>query len=290
MKNKSKSYSNFKIRELSHSEKILLNKYNDDSKQKSKKNINFGVRCSNLKLNLYYKKIEIRKGNKNYLRLKHSTNNDNYYNSILNDKKNTEYLHNLYNDENINLSNTNTIINTDYLNSTENIISQNKKNFQFNKSKTISCKNIFKINQTDYTPNLITNNISNINLSKNSLKLYNDIMNNKLYNIPIINTTINPYLIRKEKNKNFFMIPKEKSKPIKIKNKIIFQAVNLIRKKRTINNNDNENRKSNNFKFSSIYKKLKLEKNENRNLKPLFKYSSIMTELINKNKRKKIFL
>ena len=74
MKNKSKSFSNFKIRELTLSEKILLSKYNDSIKPKNKASINFTEKCSNLKLNINYKKIDnIRKDNKDFLNTKNST-------------------------------------------------------------------------------------------------------------------------------------------------------------------------------------------------------------------------
>ena len=50
MKNKSKSFSNFKIRELTLSEKLLISKYNYDKDSESKLTINFPRKCPNLKL------------------------------------------------------------------------------------------------------------------------------------------------------------------------------------------------------------------------------------------------
>ena len=122
MKNKSKSFSNFKIRELTLSEKLLISKYNYDKDPESKLTINFPRKFPNLKLNLNYKKISnFRIDNKDNLNTKNLTINDNYYNSILDNKKNKEYFQKLYNNENINLSNTNIINNTDYLNIPKNI-------------------------------------------------------------------------------------------------------------------------------------------------------------------------
>ena len=89
MKNKSKSFSNFKIRELTLSEKLLINKYNYDKDPESKLIINFPRKCPNLKLNLNYKKIpNFRIDKKDNLNIKNLTINDNYYNSILDNKKN----------------------------------------------------------------------------------------------------------------------------------------------------------------------------------------------------------
>jgi len=267
MKNKSKSFSNFKIRELTLSEKLLISKYNYDKDPESKLTINFPPKISNLKLNLNYKKIpNFRIDKKDNLNIKNLTVNDNYYNSILDNKKNKEYFPKLYNNENINLSNTNIINNTDYLNFPKNIQPKNKNLFKIN-TRNISCKNIFKVKNI--------NNPSNLNMK---LKLYNDIIKNRLYANTLSNHNINPNKI--------------KHKPKEIKNKIIFNAVNIIRKKRSINNKNKENKKNKNnyFNFSNIYETLELEKNENRNRKPLFKYSSIMTELIDKNNSKKIFL
>lgn len=295
MKIKSRSYSDFKIRELSYSEKKLLSKYSGEIKQKSLKNNNVGLKCSNLKLNLNYKKIEFRNENKDYLRIKHITNNNNYYSSISNNKKRKEYFHSLYNDENINLNNTNINNNTGFLNRTKTILSKTNNILQYKKSKTTSYKNIFKIDTTNDIPSLITNNKKDINYSKYKPNLYNEIINNKLYNIQFTNNTIDPYMIKNENKNNYnhyFRFPKKKSKKKGIKNKIIFNAVNMIRKKRNIDNKNIENKKYNNFKFSSVYKALKLEKNENKNRKwkPLINYSSIITELNNKNKSKKNFL
>ena len=267
MKNKSKSFSNFKIRELTLSEKLLISKYNYDKDPESKLTINFPPKISNLKLNLNYKKIpNFRIDKKDNLNIKNLTINDNYYNSILDNKKNKEYFQKLYNNENINLSNTNIINNTDYLNIPKNIKPKSKDPFKIN-TRNISCKNIFKV--------------KNINIPSNpntKLKLYNDIIKNRLYTNTLSNNNINPKMI--------------KHKPKEIKNKIICKAVNIIRKKRSINNKNKENKKNKNnyFNYSNIYETLELEKIENRNRKPLFKYSSIMTELIDKNKTKKIFL
>ena len=206
----------------------------------------------------------------------------------MDNKKNKEYFHNLYNDENINLSNTNIINNTDYLNIQKNIFPKCINYFEINK-KNESCKNIFKVKNINNLPILIKNNKGNIKNPNLNLKLYNDIIKNKLYTNKIYNQAINPNMIKHTKtiNNNLKCVNK-KSKQKEIKNKIIFKAVNIIRKKRSINKNKNvENKKIN---FSSIYKTLELEKIENRNGKPLFKYSSIMTELIDKNKIKKPFL
>lgn len=269
MKNKSKSFSNFKIRELTLSEKLLISKYNYDKDPKIKVTINFPRKFPNLKLNLNYKKIpNFRIDKKDNLNIKNLTINDNYCNSILDNKKNKEYFQKLYNNENINLSNTNIINNTDYLNFPKNIKpkSKNKNLFKIN-TRNISCKNIFKVKNI--------NNPSNPNMK---LKLYNDIIKNRLYTNTLSNNNINPKIIKHNKKE--------------IKNKIICKAVNIIRKKRSINNKNKENKKNTNnyFNFPNIYETLELEKIENRNRKPLFKYSSIMTELIDKNKTKKIFL
>ena len=280
MKNKSKSFSNFKIRELTLSEKLLISKYNYDKDPENKININFARNFPNLKLNLNYKKISnFRSDNKDNLNIKNLTINDNYYNSILDNKKNKEYFQKLYNNENINLSNTNIINSTDYLNFPKNIKPKSQNLFKID-TRNISCKNIFKVKNINI-PTSIINHKENSNIPNMKLKLYNDIIKNRLYTNKLSNHNINPNMIKHIKNNNLKIINK-KSNPKEIKNKIIFKAVNIIRKKRIINNKKKENKKNinNYFNFSSIYETLELEKIENRNRKPLFKYSSIMTELI----------
>ena len=86
---KSKSFSNFQRRELSQTEKSLLDKYNNEKKKKN-----------SIKINFYCKKIkDVINLNKDGLNLK--TKNlkiyDNYYDSIIIHKKNKEYYNNLYN-------------------------------------------------------------------------------------------------------------------------------------------------------------------------------------------------
>ena len=115
---KSKSFSNFQRRELSQTEKSLLDKYNNEKKKKN-----------SIKINFYCKKIkDVINPNKDGLNLR--TKNlkiyDNYYDSIIIHKKNKEYYNNLYNDENI-----------DTINITNKQINNNDAHSQINFPKNI---------------------------------------------------------------------------------------------------------------------------------------------------------
>ena len=238
---KSKSFCNFKRRELSQTEKSLLDKYKNDKKHKS-----------NLKLKFNDEKIK-------NLYIK-----DNYYNSIIINKKGKEYYKNLYNNENIDLNNTQ-INNNKISNYPKNILSKTKKILETN-SNNFSYNNIYDKNRNNDIPNLLYD-IDNKNYENNS-KL-------NIKSLCAINTFNN--------NKyNFKKIYQKKISAKKIKNKIVFDAVNVLRKKR------NENKpiinEYNNFKYNNTYNKLKLERNVNNN--SWLQYSSIMTDLINKNKKK----
>ena len=237
---KSKSFCNFKRRELSQTEKSLLDKYKNDKKHKS-----------NLKLKFNDEKIK-------NLYIK-----DNYYNSIIINKKGKEYYKNLYNNENIYLNNTQ-INNNKISNYPKNILSKTKKILETN-SNNFSC-DIFDKNRNNDIPNLLYD-IDNKKYENNS-KL-------NIKSLCAINTLNN--------NKyNFKKIYQKKIAAKKIKNRIVFDAVNVLRKKR------NENKpiinEYNNFKYNNTYNKLKLERNVNNN--SWLQYSSIMTDLINKNKKK----
>jgi len=238
---KSKSFCNFKRRELSQTEKSLLDKYKNDKKHKS-----------NLKLKFNDEKLKS-------LNIK-----DNYYNSIIINKKGKEYYKNLYNNENIDLNNTQ-INNNKISNYPKNILSKTKKILETN-SNNFSYNNIYDKNRNNDIPNLLYD-IDNKNYENNS-KL-------NIKSLCAINTFNN--------NKyNFKKIYQKKTAAKKIKNKIVFDAVNVLRKKR------NENKpiinEYNNFKYNNTYNKLKLERNVNNN--SWLQYSSIMTDLINKNKKK----
>ena len=238
---KSKSFCNFKRRELSQTEKSLLDKYKNDKKHKS-----------NLKLKFNDEKIK-------NLYIK-----DNYYNSIIINKKGKEYYKNLYNNENIDLNNTQ-INNNKISNYPKNILSKTKKILETN-SNNFSYNNIYDKNRNNDIPNLLYD-IDNKNYENNS-KL-------NIKSLCAINTFNN--------NKyNFKKIYQKKISAKKIKNKIVFDAVNVLRKKR--NENKPTINEYNNFKYNNTYNKLKLERNVNNN--SWLQYSSIMTDLINKNKKK----
>lgn len=238
---KSKSFCNFKRRELSQTEKSLLDKYKNDKKHKS-----------NLKLNLNDEKIK-------KLNIK-----DNYYNSIIMNKKGKEYYKNLYDNENIDVNNTQ-INNNKKSIYPKNILSKTKKILEIN-SNNFSYNNIFDKNRNNDISNLLhdTDNKKYENNSK--------LDNKSLYNINNLNN--NKY--------NFKKIYQKKIATKKIKNRIVFDAVNVLRKKR--NENKPTLNEYNNFNYNNTYNKLKLERNVNNN--SWLQYSSIMTDLINKNKKK----
>ena len=159
---KSKSFSNFKRRELSKTEKSLLDKYKNDKRYKS-----------NLKLNFNNEKIK-------NLNIK-----DNYYNSIIINKKGKEYYKNLYNNENIDLNNIKTNKN-EKSNYPKNILSKTKKILEMD-SKNFSYNNIFDVSRNNNIPNLLqeTDNKIYENNSKmdiKSLYIMNTFSNNK-YNL-----------------------------------------------------------------------------------------------------------
>ena len=156
MKNRSKSFSNFKIRKLTLSERNLLSKYKvDDIRQKTQIIIKNREKRLNLKLNFNPKKIKkITIENKanliiNNLEKNNTGFNDNYFNSLMNNKRNKEYFNNLYNNENsntclnLNINNQTKINdianNSEYLNRTKNIL------FKDIIQKNKSYKNIFNI-------------------------------------------------------------------------------------------------------------------------------------------------
>lgn len=308
MKNRSKSFSNFKIRKLTLSERNLLSKYKvDDIRQKTQIIIKNREKRLNLKLNFNPKKIKkITIENKanliiNNLEKNNIGFNDNYFNSLMNNKRNKEYFNNLYNNENSNTclnlninnqTNINNIANnSEYLNRTKNIL------FRDIIQKNKSYKNIFNIKKLK---NIVNNlNLINNNTNKNSLKnlenskskLDNEIINNNTFNITFAKKdNINQYKIKPKKKIDFnIKLIQKKINAKKIKNKIIFRAVDAIRQKRNTYNQTYENKKFNDFKIYKTCDNLKLENIENINRSSLLRYSSIMTDLLNKNKKIKIF-
>jgi len=307
MKNRSKSFSNFKIRKLTLSERNLLSKYKvDDIRQKTQIIIKNREKRLNLKLNFNPKKIKkITIENKanliiNNLEKNNTGFNDNYFNSLMNNKRNKEYFNNLYNNENSNTclnlninnqTNINNIANnSEYLNRTKNIL------FRDIIQKNKSYKNIFNIKKLKNIVNnlnLITNNNKNSlkNLENSKSKLDNEIINNNTFNITFAKKdNINQYKIKPKKKIDFnIKLIQKKINAKKIKNKIIFRAVDAIRQKRNTYNQTYENKKFNDFKIYKTCDNLKLENIENINRSSLLRYSSIMTDLLNKNKKIKIF-
>ena len=307
MKNRSKSFSNFKIRKLTLSERNLLSKYKvDDIRQKTQIIIKNREKRLNLKLNFNPKKIKkITIENKanliiNNLEKNNTGFNDNYFNSLMNNKRNKEYFNNLYNNENSNTclnlninnqTNINNIANnSEYLNRTKNIL------FRDIIQKNKSYKNIFNIKKLKNIVNnlnLITNNNKNSlkNLENSKSKLDNEIINNNTFNITFAKKdNINQYKIKPKKKIDFnIKLIQKKINAKKIKNKIIFRAVDVIRQKRNTYNQTYENKKFNDFKIYKTCDNLKLENIENINRSSLLRYSSIMTDLLNKNKKIKIF-
>ena len=276
---KSKSFSNFQRRELSQTEKSLLDKYNNEKKKKS-----------SIKINFYCKKIkDVINPNKDGLNLR--TKNlkiyDNYYDSIIIHKKNKEYYNNLYNDENIDTINiTNKQINNNdahsQINFPKNILSKTKNILELN-SKNYSYNNIFDSNKSNNIPKLLT---INDNKKMNDL-LYERNKFSKLNpNNTLNNKSINSTMIKSLKN-NYYSYSRVYQKKIakkKIKNKIVYKAVKTLKEKR--NDNKTELKSYNNFNSSNIYKNLRLDNSESNYKNTWLKYSSIMTDLINKNKKK----
>ena len=303
MKNRSKSFSNFKIRKLTLSERNLLSKYKvDDIRQKTQIIIKNREKRLNLKLNFNPKKIKkITIENKanliiNNLEKNNTGFNDNYFNSLMNNKRNKEYFNNLYNNENSNTclnlninnqTNINNIANnSEYLNRTKNIL------FRDIIQKNKSYKNIFNIKKLKNIVNnlnLITNNNKNSlkNLENSKSKLDNEIINNNTFNITFAKKdNINQYKIKPKKKIDFnIKLIQKKINAKKIKNKIIFRAVDAIRQKRNTYDQTYENKKFNDFKIYKTCDNLKLENIENINRSSLLRYSSIMTDLLNKNKK-----
>jgi hypothetical protein len=219
----------------------------------------------------------------------------------MNNKRNKEYFNNLYNNENSNTylnlninnqTNINNIANnSEYLNRTKNIL------FKDIIQKNKSYKNIFNIKKLK---NIVNNlNLINNNTNKNSLnnlensksKLFDEILNNNTFNITFAKKdNINQYKIKPKKKIDFnIKLIQKKINAKKIKNKIIFRAVDAIRQKRNTYNQTYENKKFNDFKIYKTCDNLKLENIENINRSSLLRYSSIMTDLLNKNKKIKIF-
>ena len=276
---KSKSFSNFQRRELSQTEKSLLDKYNNEKKKKN-----------SIKINFYCKKIkDVINPNKDGLNLR--TKNlkiyDNYYDSIIIHKKNKEYYNNLYNDENIDTINiTNKQINNNdahsQINFPKNILSKTKNILELN-SKNYSYNNIFDSNKSNNIPKLLT---INDNKKMNDL-LYERNKFSKLNpNNTLNNKSINSTMIKSLKN-NYYSYSRVYQKKIakkKIKNKIVYKAVKTLKEKR--NDNKTELKSYNNFNSSNIYKNLRLDNSESNYKNTWLKYSSIMTDLINKNKKK----
>ena len=275
---KSKSFSNFQRRELSQTEKSLLDKYNNEKKKKN-----------SIKINFYCKKIkDVINPNKDGLNLR--TKNlkiyDNYYDSIIIHKKNKEYYNNLYNDENIDTINiTNKQINNNDANSQinfpKNILSKTKNILELN-SKNYSYNNIFDSNKSNNIPKLLT---INDNKKMNDL-LYERNKFSKLNpNNTLNNKSINSTMIKSLKNNyyNYSRVYQKKIAKKKIKNKIVYKAVKTLKEKR--NDNKTELKSYNNFNSSNIYKNLRLDNSESNYKNTWLKYSSIMTDLINKNKK-----
>ena len=276
---KSKSFSNFQRRELSQTEKSLLDKYNNEKKKKN-----------SIKINFYCKKIkDVINPNKDGLNLR--TKNlkiyDNYYDSIIIHKKNKEYYNNLYNDENIDTINiTNNQINNNdahsQINFPKNILSKTKNILELN-SKNYSYNNIFDSNKSNNIPKLLT---INDNKKMNDL-LYERNKFSKLNpNNTLNNKSINSTMIKSLKNNyyNYSRVYQKKIAKKKIKNKIVYKAVKTLKEKR--NDNKTELKSYNNFNSSNIYKNLRLDNSESNYKNTWLKYSSIMTDLINKNKKK----
>ena len=276
---KSKSFSNFQRRELSQTEKSLLDKYNNEKKKKN-----------SIKINFYCKKIkDVINPNKDGLNLR--TKNlkiyDNYYDSIIIHKKNKEYYNNLYNDENIDTINiTNKQINNNdahsQINFPKNILSKTKNILELN-SKNYSYNNIFDSNKSNNIPKLLT---INDNKKMNDL-LYERNKFSKLNpNNTLKNKSINSTMIKSLKNNyyNYSRVYQKKIAKKKIKNKIVYKAVKALKEKR--NDNKTELKSYNNFNSSNIYKNLRLDNSESNYKNTWLKYSSIMTDLINKNKKK----
>ena len=276
---KSKSFSNFQRRELSQTEKSLLDKYNNEKKKKN-----------SIKINFYCKKIkDVINPNKEGLNLR--TKNlkiyDNYYDSIIIHKKNKEYYNNLYNDENIDTINiTNKQINNNdahsQINFPKNILSKTKNILELN-SKNYSYNNIFDSNKSNNIPKLLT---INDNKKMNDL-LYERNKFSKLNpNNTLNNKSINSTMIKSLKNNyyNYSRVYQKKIAKKKIKNKIVYKAVKVLKEKR--NDNKTELKSYNNFNSSNIYKNLRLDNSESNYKNTWLKYSSIMTDLINKNKKK----
>ena len=276
---KSKSFSNFQRRELSQTEKSLLDKYNNEKKKKN-----------SIKINFYCKKIkDVINPNKDGLNLR--TKNlkiyDNYYDSIIIHKKNKEYYNNLYNDENIDTINiTNKQINNNdahsQINFPKNILSKTKNILELN-SKNYSYNNIFDSNKSNNIPKLLT---INDNKKMNDL-LYERNKFSKLNpNNTLNNKSINSTMIKSLKNNyyNYSRVYQKKIAKKKIKNKIVYKAVKTLKEKR--NDNKTELKSYNIFNSSNIYKNLRLDNSESNYKNTWLKYSSIMTDLINKNKKK----
>ena len=276
---KSKSFSNFQRRELSQTEKSLLDKYYNEKKKKN-----------SIKINFYCKKIkDVINPNKDGLNLR--TKNlkiyDNYYDSIIIHKKNKEYYNNLYNDENIDTINiTNKQINNNdahsQINFPKNILSKTKNILVLN-SKNYSYNNIFDSNKSNNIPKLLT---INDNKKMNDL-LYERNKFSKLNpNNTLNNKSINSTMIKSLKNNyyNYSRVYQKKIAKKKIKNKIVYKAVKALKEKR--NDNKTELKNYNIFNSSNIYKNLRLDNSESNYKNTWLKYSSIMTDLINKNKKK----
>ena len=148
---------------------------------------------------------------------------------------------------------------------------ENKTINQLTQKNIISSYKDFNLNNTSSPNNLKNNSIS---IPNNSIKNYKSFT----INISNDNKIIKPYKyfsskIKSGKNKKFIKSLKS------LRNKIISQE----NKSKKIINEINKKK----YKEPYTYKSLRIEeKNSYYNKKSLLQYSSIMTELINKNKAK----
>ena len=313
MKNKSKSFSNFIRRELNESEKLLLNKYNNnekDTKQVEIKNKDYLNITYNNKLKDYNFAYE----NKENI----SSNYNDIYKNIkpqINKINNIEKEPNKYKN--------NYSVNYNYLNLTESLLKKTQNIFSPSKKtnlKASSCKNIFDFKRITKKENKENINKENIDIpelieksaifsykdKKEEKKLLEDSNKKLKHNYSDINLT------KKKVDKIIPKLDTKKSSVNDIKyKKYLFDKISLINTKMIkpyiyyssynnkkitvkkiknfsqidINNKDNKALEIiKGYKYNFDYNdKYELEKKEFK--KSFLQHSSIMSELINKNEK-----
>ena len=323
MKNRSKSFTNFIRRELSESEKLLINKYNNEKepKQIELKNEDY--------LNITYNN----KFSKTYFAQNKNTENIPINNIPINNNIIYKNINHHINNIDINKYNNNHSVNNNFVNLIESLLKKTQNIFSNTKKinmKTNSCSNIFnfkritKVANQENKENINNENIENDDIpeliernkiysykDKNEEKKLLEYTNRKLkHNLSEINITkkkwdkLIPKLdkinsnVNDRKYKKYLFDKKFSQMNIKmIEPYIYFSSYNnknnkKIKEKKIKNsskidiNNDKVTEIIKGYKYKFNNEKYKLNNHGKNELKrSFFQHSSILSELIYKNEK-----